>query len=162
MKAIIDLEKGLYLKNEISDEEEACLLQNGYEPCKGRTTKDGGSTWFFVKVRHNEGAEHAYLCWVTYELALKRFDKVEMNATSGGDVIIDTGTKRVAFEIETGSNLTRHTDEFLKEKFQRLTENFDDYYIIASDYDFQKRYRKYGKVILRNKIEETLAGIGRQ
>ena len=79
-----------------------------------------------------------------------------MSTNGPGDVSAMINGKRIAFEIETGENFRNYTKEEHLEKFDRVKQTFSDFYIVVTDYDKKYKYEKFGKVITRTEIEETI------
>lgn len=151
----LDLEKGIYEKNSLTDPEINYLLMNGFEMHKDRLMGASGSKMYLLKLRHNESKEHAFLCWKIYELLKERFGnaKIHLATTKGVDVsILFDDTRRIAFEVETGTNYDKKGDEVLDQRFKQTRAEFDQLYIIVSEWQEKRRYSKYGTTITRDEI----------
>lgn len=157
-----ELTKGLYLVKDLSEEERVYLLKNGYVSHKDRLTDSGGSSWWLLKRPHNQGPQHSFLCWATYYELLEHFKEVNMSDTSPGDVTVKIGKKRIAFEIETGSNYIRDKREEFEARFDSLKKNFDEYYIVVTDWNLRRIYNQYGHVITRNEVLEVINSLARE
>ncbi|VVC03104.1 Uncharacterised protein [Candidatus Bilamarchaeum dharawalense] len=154
-----ELEKGLYLEKDLSEEERDYLFSKGYKLTKDRTEQQGGSSHYLVKIRHNESSKHSFLCWTIYYLLKNNFQNVYMLTTSPGDVVVKLKKKRIAFEIETGKNEEREDKTKMKERFERIKKEYDDYYIVVTTKKIRNRYKEYGKVITRNKIKDVIGAL---
>ncbi len=154
----ISLKKGIYLETDLTEKKRDYLLTHGFILHKDRLEQAGGSPRYILKIRHNESPEHAFLCQKTYELLKqqKQITEVEMSTTSSGDVSCKINDNRIAFEIETGENFRAYNKEEHQEKFDKVKGEFDDFYIIVTDWFKKAKYGKFGKVITRTEIEETI------
>ena len=150
------LDKGLYLKSELSEEEIFELIKDGYVECKERLTQFGGSSIYLVKRRGNESAEHAFLVWSTYYAAKKKFKHVEKMENSSPDVLIKIKDEKIGFEIETGSNLEKMGVDRLKERFDNVRKDMKEMYIIVSSKTEKTRYSNFGTAFTRNEIESLM------
>ncbi|MBI5227180.1 DUF87 domain-containing protein [Candidatus Micrarchaeota archaeon] len=154
----ISLKKGIYLEKDLTEKKCNYLLSHGFILHKDRLEQAGGSPRHILKIRNNESPEHAFLCQKTYELLKKQkqFKKIEMSTNSPGDVSAEINGRRIAFEIETGENFRAYNKEEHEEKFDRVRQKFDEFYIIVTDYDKKYKYEKFGNVITRTEIEDTI------
>lgn len=154
----ISLKKGLYLESDLTEKKRNYLLAHGFIVHKDRLEQTGGSARHILKIRNNESPEHAFLCQKTYELLKKQkaFKKIKMETHAPGDVSAELKGKGIAFEIETGENFRAYNKEEHEEKFDRVRQRFDEFYIIVTDYDKKYKYEKFGNVITRTEIEDTI------
>lgn len=162
-KPKISLKRGLYLKSNLNDEKVAYLLANSYVLHKDRFTKEGASSWYLVKKRHGEGVEHAFFCWSIRELLKKyKFKKIKLFKNKGGDVVAETDNSKIAFEVETGENIRRYNEEMFKQKFEKVKEEFDNFYIVVTSRSMRNKYKNFGKVLTRNEVEDITKKIREQ
>ena len=75
----------------------------------------------------------------------------------GPDVIAEIGKNDViSFEIETGSSLEKLGVEKVRKKFERLRDEYNETYIVATNWILRNKYPNFGKAITRNEIEPTI------
>jgi hypothetical protein len=160
-KPKIDLGRGLYQKENLAEEEVAYLIENGYALHKDRLGQFGGSAWHLVKRRNNESPKHAFFCWTVFYMLKERFKKVDMKTSKPGDVIVSIGKIQIAFEIETGENFKYYKPEELSAKFEAVRTQFQDFYIIVTDWRDRRKYEKFGKTITRNELPSIISKLGR-
>lgn len=157
----IDLERGVYLASQLSLEQKAYLMKNGYGEHKDRLNSASGSSLYLVKIRHNEGKTHAFLCWSLYHMIKDKFPDAKINimATHAEDISLQLSDGRnIAFEVETGTNLSRD-EEGLARRLERLKQGRDALYIIVTKWQERKNYKKYGTVLVRDEIPKMLEWI---
>jgi len=75
------------------------------------------------------------------------------------DVIAIIKGKQIAFEVETGTGMERG-QERIAEKFGRVRKNYPNYFIVVSDRLMKNKYGKFGKVITRQQIKQSIAQLG--
>ena len=158
-KEKINVRKGLYLRDELVEAKRLALLKRGFGEVKDKPAQKGPARWYLVKIRKPESKEHAFLCWIVYGLAKKRFKKVKMNAKQAGDVVVSTANGEIAFEIETGANFANYDEQGLTRKFEQAREKFADLYIVVTDYDLKRRYERFGNVLTRNEVGGVIEGL---
>ena len=115
-----------------------------------------GHKWkrYLIKVRPNEGADHAFLCWFTDSLLSKKGLKASLNPTWGADLTIESAGKKICFEIETGKRLDRMKRRDMYARFEEYSKTYDLVFIIVPNERVARRYRGFGKpVITKAKIE---------
>ncbi|MGV8085470.1 MAG: VirB4 family type IV secretion system protein [Candidatus Bilamarchaeum sp.] len=156
----IDLGKGIYIRSELKEGEEPYLMQNGYRLFKGRLEQRGGSSHYLVKIRHNESAEHSFFCWKVYYLLKESFGNAKLSTTSSGDVSTQVNNRKIAFEIETGYNLSRDSEEEVTRRFLATKEAYDDFYILVTNSNLKSAYAHLGKVITRNELATLINKLG--
>ena len=158
----VDLGKGIYLDSDMTDEQRIYLLANEYHQHRSRLAQNGGSEKYLIKRRHNESADHAFLCWILQDKLKRHFQNVQMYTNKPGDVVLTVDGKTIAFEVETGQNFRTYSDQEHIKKFEATRERYDEIYIVLSNFNFRERYKRFGKVITRNQIEPLIAELDRQ
>jgi len=150
------LGKNLYLERKLTHEQREALFAQGYKRLKISPYGDSGAAYYWVNTRYNESKEHAFFCYIL-EAELKKYSKkVEMNVTKGPDLVVERKNKRYCFDVETGKSLTRQP-AFLKKKFAYYEREFDQSFIFVTNKSLKYKYAKYGLVITRGKLKETIA-----
>ena len=121
------------------------------------TTKHGkgGDTKYIVKPRTNESALHFFVCKVIEEDLKPYAEEIVLKETIEPDVAAKIHGKNVAFEVETGTSKQRG-DKRVEEKFARVRQNYDDYFIVVTSRLQKGKYKKYGKVITRHEIVPSI------
>ena len=106
-------------------------------------------------LRNNESADHAFFCHVAVNEAWKYSEDVRMNETDGPDVIFTAPCGKIAVEIETGLN--NRSEEEMKSKFEKLANEYYDFFTLITDRTLKKEYEKYGRAITRTEIKGAVA-----
>ena len=120
-----------------------------------------GASFYWVKTRHNESKEHAFFCYILYDELKKYTDDIRMNATNGPDLVANWKGKQFCFDVETGKSLSRQPD-WLESKFAYYQREYDRSFILVTKRTLKYKYSKYGDVITRGKIKETLRQLFRR
>jgi len=150
-----DLEANLHLSSDLTSGQKETLYTRGYKVLKISPFGTSGASYYWIKTRYNESKEHAFFCYVL-EAELKKYvDEIEMNITNGPDLVVGWKGKRFCFDVETGKSLSRHP-EWLGKKFAYYQREYDKSFILVTKRTLQYKYAKYGIVITRGKIRETI------
>jgi hypothetical protein len=104
-KIVLDFRKGMYLRSELTESAVGELVAHGYNIYETRITSEKSYIEYLIKVRQNEGEEHAFLCWFTADLLAKKRLKPKVEAAPGPDIQVSIKGKKICFEIETGKRL---------------------------------------------------------
>jgi sensor histidine kinase regulating citrate/malate metabolism len=75
-----------------------------------------------------------------------------MSTTGEGDVSVKVKGKKIAFEIETGSNIEKKGEKELEKKFNSIKKNYDELYIVVTNWVLKRKYSEFGKAITRQHI----------
>ncbi len=136
----IDLEKGFYLANSVSEEQKDVLTKNDYVLYKSRLTNAGGSSYFYVKRQGRESKEHSLLCWYIADEIRKRGGKPVVCASVEPDVSVETKKRKFCFEVETGEVLASHGSDYIKEKISGRAKEFKPVIIVVSSWKLRLVY----------------------
>lgn len=110
--------------------------------------------WYLIKIRENEGPDHAFLCWLTESLLLKAGLKPTIMATLGPDLSLELNGKKLCFEIETGKRLDRMKRRDMYVRFHERSQAFDLVVIVVPTERIARRYRGFGfEVITRASLK---------
>jgi len=155
----IDLEKGFYLANSVSEEQKDVLTKNDYVLYKSRLTNAGGSPFFYVKRQGRESKEHSLLCWYIADEIRKRGGKPVVCASVEPDVSVETKKRKVCFEVETGEVLDAFGSDYVKEKISKRLKDYKHVIIVVTSW---KRRLVYASitgvpVITRGEVPDTVA-----
>lgn len=111
----------------------------------------------FVKQILNHSPSHTFLVGRIKEL-LEQYlesDKIRLHNTKDADITFQVDYKIYAFEIETGTLLSKKKQ--LKEKVNFLNNKYGrNWYFIVSNRDLAKKYRKYGRVTTRVGVRKII------
>ncbi len=150
-----DISGNLHLNSSLTHRQQEKLYAQGYNVLKISPFGTSGAAIYWINTRHNESKEHAFFCYIL-EIELKKYvDEVEMNVTNGPDLVVEWKGKRFCFDVETGKSLSRHP-EWLGKKFAYYQREYDKSFILVTKRTLQYKYSKYGIVITRGKIKETI------
>ena len=156
-----DLSGNLHLNSSLTHRQQEKLYAQGYNVLKISAFGTSGASIYWINTRHNESKEHAFFCY-TLEAELKKYvDKVEMNVTNGPDLVVEWKGKRFCFDVETGKSLSRQP-EWLEKKFAYYQREYDKSFILVTKRTLKYKYSKYGIVITRGKIKETIRKLFRR
>lgn len=132
------------------------LFAKGFRRLKTSPFGNSGAAYYWVNPRYNESKEHAFFCYLIEAELKKHVTEITTNETYGPDIEFEHKGKRYCFDVETGKNLTRHPDD-LEAKFSRYKEDHAVSFIFITDKKFKYKYSKFGTVVTRAKLKETLA-----
>jgi len=105
---------------------------------------------FLVKKVLHHSATHTFLVERIKEILKEYVNEfnIEVHETREADVIFEINSKKYAFEVETGSLLSKKGQ--LKGKIEFLNKRYEkNWYFVVSNRDLAKKYRKFGKTVLR-------------
>jgi len=156
-----DLSGNLHLSSSLTNRQKEKLYTLGYSVLKISPFGKSGASFYWVKTRHNESKEHAFFCYILYDELKKYTDDIRMNATNGPDLVVAWKGKQFCFDVETGKSLSRQPD-WLESKFAYYQREYDRSFILVTKRTLKYKYSKYGDVITRGKIKETLRQLFRR
>ena len=159
----IDLSKGYYALNGLSEGQRDELIKDGYSICKSRFTQAGGETYYFVKRQGRETGEHALFTWYIVDELQKKGIHAEVNGAVEPDITCTIANRKICFEIETGEVLYSHGPEYVKNKFQERKKQYDELIVVVTHKRFRARYSHLvqSTVLLRTQIVEKIAKLAR-
>lgn len=147
----LDPDKNLIYESDKLKPEEIEVLEkenfkkiNEYDPIYQENTN------FLVKQILNHSMTHTFLVGRIGELLNKQVNvnKVYFHKTRDADITFEVKYKIYAFEIETGTLLSKKKQ--LEEKVSFLNNKYGmNWYFIVTNRNLVKKYRKYGKVTSR-------------
>ncbi|VVB76107.1 AAA-like domain protein [uncultured archaeon] len=153
-------DKTYYLKSELNQNQIDFLKNNGFEEARLRGLDSFPQNYLVKKPSANESIEHYFLVQTTADLIRGYTAKVNVRNTSEPDIIFEVdskeGPKRFAFEIETGSHLSKLTD--LQEKVNKNNVDLttEDWWFIVTNKEIQNDFQKYHKTLRRTEIKPLL------
>lgn len=147
--------ENLMLEKGLSADKREELFAKGFRRLKISPFGKSGAAYYWINPRYNESKEHAFFCFLIEAELKKHTDKIETNTTYGPDIELENKGKRYCFDVETGKNLTRHPDE-LEAKFSRYKSEYAISFIFITDRKFKYKYSKFGTVVTRSTIKETI------
>jgi len=153
-----ELDRNFYLERELAPKERDELLERGYVRLKTSPFGDSGASYYLVRKRWNEGAEHAFFCYLIESLLKKKGKEVDMHVNDGPDVVFKHKKKEYCIDVETGTNLVRDREKVAR-KFEQYSQQYFRSYIFVTKKKFKHKYKKYGIVITRASLRKALLGI---
>lgn len=154
----ISLSGDLYLERDLRHWQKEHLIAKGYLRLKISPFGDSGAAYYLVNVRYNESKEHAFFCYIL-ERELGRYSRrITVKTNNGPDLVVEYFGKKYAFDVETGKSLSRQPD-YLERKFGHYEREFDQIFILVTHKSLKYKYSRYGYVITRGRLRETLAAI---
>jgi len=157
-KIDVNLSKGFYIVNDVTAKQREALRKEGYVLHKSRLLPSGGSSYFLVKKQGKESAEHALLAWYIADEIQKRGGKPVVSATVNPDVFVTFKGKKYCFEVETGRHLSSHGSEFVRNKIEKLKNDFDAVVVVVTDRSQRGRYARITEVptITRTQVPQIV------
>ncbi len=156
-----DLSAPLHLDNQLTFSQKEKLYAKGYQVLKTSAFGDSGAAHYWVMPRYNESKEHAFFCYLLKAELEKHVAEVELHVTSGPDVVVTWKGKKYCFDVETGKSLKRQP-EWLAKKFAYYQKEYDKSFILVTKRTLKYNYAKYGIVITRAMIKETIKKLFRK
>jgi len=156
-----ELYGNLYLSKSLTNRQRENLYARGYNVLKISPFGTSGASLYWIKTRHNESKEHAFFCYILLAELKKYAKEIRMNATNGPDLVVEWKNKRFCFDVETGKSLSRQPD-WLERKFAYYQREYDKSFILVTKRTLKYKYSKYGIVITRGKIKETIRKLFRR
>jgi len=154
----LEIEENLvYEVDDLKPEEKVVLNKekfnevNEYDPIQDKCLD------FFVKQVLNHSPTHTFLVGRIRQLLEQYldFDKIWIHDTKDADITFEVDYKIYAFEIETGTLLSKKKQ--LKEKVSFLNGKYGkNWYFVVANRDLRKKYRKYGNVIPRAGVRRII------
>jgi adenylate kinase family enzyme len=153
---IFDIYEGFYLKSELTEDQCKILENEGYAEVPFNPFGPGKGPGHYVKTRFNESPVHCFFCRIIEAEIKKYTPHVVLYATQNPDVVLVMNDERkICFEVETGT-MEETQKKLTKEKYNKIAQKYDDYYILVTNRDRKKDFEKYGKVILRTEIKDKI------
>ncbi len=159
LKVNLDLEKGLYIKKDLTVDEIGYLVENGYKQHDDRLTQAGASIEYLVRKDDHETLKHAFMVWFTVNELRKYFKKIETFATAGPDIVVETKKGKICFEIETGTLIKGEKPEEIYKRFGELQRNYYKFFIVVASQDWARKYKNYGTTIPQLELADFVKGL---
>jgi len=154
---ILDLKKGLYLRSELSEQDVGNLVANGYGLYETRISTKHPKIEYLVKVRPNESEEHAFLCWWTESLLVKRGIRPKLVAARGPDLEIKWKGKLICFEVETGKRFRYMKRTEMAARFSERGRQYAEVYLIVPSERIGRTYRDFcSNIITKAELEHFI------
>jgi len=147
-KIVLDLKKGMYLRSELTEKEVGELVARGYGIYETRMTTEDPLIQYVIKIRPNEGDEHAFLCWLTNSYLRKKGLKPKLVSTSGPDLEVTVKKRKICFEIETGKRLKYIKRTQMEARFSERKRQSDEVYLIVPNERVGRTYQSLCKNII--------------
>lgn len=153
---IFDIYEGFYLKSSLTDDQRKMLENEEYTEIETNPYGAGKGFPYYVKPRFNESPDHFFFCKIL-EMEIRKYtDNVLLYTTVKPDVVVVLkNNKKICFEVETGVMDKHHRKETI-EKYDKIKQDYNDYYILVTKRDLKKDFEKYGKVIIRSEIKSKI------
>ncbi len=152
---IFDIYEGFYLKSSLTPDQCKLLENEEYTEINTNPFGAGKGFTYYVKPRFNESPVHFFFCRILETEIHKYTEHVFLYTTVKPDIVIIKDDKKICFEVETGS-MDETNQKATKLKYEKISQEYDDYYILVTKRDVKKEFEKYGKVIIRSQIREKV------
>ena len=147
----LNVEKTLiYEIEKLKKKEIEVLKKEGYKKTNEYDPIESKNKNFLVKQILNHSPSHTFLVTRIKQLLEKYISpsKIRTHDTKDADLTFEVKYKIYAFEIETGTLLSKKKQ--LEKKVSLLNNKYgQNWYFVVSNRDLAKKYRKYGKVTSR-------------
>lgn len=145
---VLDLDQGVYRKNQLSQDQIDALHKGGYKSCNSMELVGKGRVTFLVKPLGSEGPKHACNVGLLEEYVRKYTEDVQVNPASGADIEFKTPDgRKIAIEYETGKNIEKSRDR-IQQKVELLEKNYDEWFFVVP-WSHRDKYKKFGQVCNR-------------
>ena len=143
LKVNIDAHDGLFRMDNLNIYEIKYLINKGYQESI-QFDLNGGKDYYLLKPASNESPQHFFLIRKIVEYLREHNFEVWTYKTLKPDIIIDIQNRKIAIEIETGSNLRNNKRSFMN-KLRLLRENYGyNWFFVVTNRDLVRKYKKYG------------------
>ncbi len=157
-KRRIKFSSRVYLEQGFPERKRDALLARGYKRLKISPFGDTGAAYYWIKTRYNEGKEHAFFCYLIESELKKHVKKIRLNVNNGPDLVFEYKKKMYCFDVETGKKLQR-SPVSVDWKYSKYQKEYDQIFILVTRKSLKYKYTKYGAVITRGKLKDTIAAI---
>ena len=147
--------ENFYLEEGLSKDRKNELLARGYLRLKVSPYGKSGAAYYWVKPRYNEGAEHAFFCYLIEQELKAHIKDVRLNVTGGPDVEFEHANKKYCFEVETSLNLPRNRDR-IERRFKRYKDYYEKVFILVTRKKLRGKYSRLGTVITRSGLQKAV------
>ena len=149
--------KPLYRYKELLDSQILYLGDNYYyAPIWQNPYGCGGRRKWFVEVRANEGAEHAFFVRILEQLIKYYTKDLAVYEHSKPDIVFNCPKHgSVAVEVETGSR--KQSKARMESRFRELKKKYGLVLVLVTDKYLKKQYENLAKTITRTEIKREIA-----
>jgi len=152
----LDYGKRFFKRKNLTEKKVEGLLAVGYIRSLHIGLYGGRKEEYLLKPSPRESAEHFFVVKAIEEYLLKYTSKVELFETKDADIVFEVNGKKMAIEVETGTNLAKQPKKFEK-KIDLLKNKYGDvWYIVITNWELREKYQKYGKVLVRKEVPAVL------
>ena len=155
----VDSYVGLYKCSKLNLEEIKYLMAKGHRSFEAKSLLGKKKEKFLIKPRFNESLSHAFHIFDIAKFLERNGVNCQKYITKKPDIVFEIEDKKFAIEVETGKVLQKSKKQ-LMEKVKLLNENYDHWFFVATQRNYVRKYRKYGRTIdlryLENKLIKTL------
>jgi hypothetical protein len=144
-----------FLESDLSRNEIQELREKGWDQLKTSPDGKSGASFIWVECRYNEGKEHAFFCYLIEAMLKKHTRTVKINVSGGPDVEFKFAKRKYCFDVETGTNYSRRPEN-LAQRYKRYQTVYDEVFIFVTSKNLKYKYGKFGEVITRAKLQETI------
>jgi len=151
MKINVDADDGLFRKDDLTLDEVKYLIHKGYRDSI-QFNLDGSKDYYLLKPASNESPQHFFLIRKIAEYLREYNFEVWTFKTVKPDIIFEVQNRKIAIEVETGSNLRNNKKSFLN-KLELLRENYGyNWFFVVTNRNLVKKYKKYGNTYTRKNV----------
>lgn len=153
-----DLDSGCYLEKDLGSKDLDALLNKRFKRLKISPYGDSGAAYYWVRTRYNEGKEHAFFCYLIESELKKYIKEIKLNVNYGPDLEFEYKKKKYCFDVETGKKLER-SKVSVDWKYSKYKREYDKIFILVTRKSLKYKYSRYGTVLTRGKLKETISNI---
>ena len=154
-----NLEKRYFRKKDLKSEDIDFLLSKNYVISSHVSLGGGQREDYLLKPNEDESAGHFFLIKAVEEY-LKLYTKdINLYETKKPDIIFTANGKKWAFEIETGTTITKNPPQFFKKVGMLKKEFGKNWIFIVTKSELSYAYNRFGKTYTRKNIERKIRSI---
>jgi len=155
------LEKNYYSASELNEQQVTFLKSNGFVEAKLCGLDSLPRNYLVKQPKTNESIEHYFMTQVIAEEVRHHAKNVTTDATVDPDVVFEIEkngvTERLAFEIETGTQLTNQTN--LAKKIEKNNTNYSNWWFVVINKDDKEQYSCFHQTLKRTEVQDALKGL---
>ncbi|MBT4445616.1 DUF87 domain-containing protein [archaeon] len=150
----VDPAKRFFRKKKLSAAEVKFLIAKRYIEVTRKSIVSGKQETFLLKPRFNESESHLFVTFDIAEYLEKKGVPCKLYVTKKPDIVFEINGKKVAVEVETGSQSGKAAR--LKEKVKLLNKGYHHWFFVVTNRKFTQKYRKLGETIETRYLKKYL------
>jgi conjugal transfer ATP-binding protein TraC len=140
-----DTSVSVHRKSKLSKEEVKFLIAKKFVEVTRKSICRSKKEKYLVKPRFNESESHLFVTYDIAEYLAKHKVESKLYVTKKPDVVFEIDGKKIAVEVETGTQSKRAAR--LSEKVKLLNEGYDHWFFVVTNRNNTPKYKKLGQVL---------------